>query len=215
MGEVSRLATRNTLTITTAIFDESGKWKDSAGVFVFAGFVTFPIILSQICEEWSGVLMSGRIAHTSMKEAMSFNGPYEGFTNRAGERDAIVRNLATVLSANRSKMACLASPMGTATINDFKNLPTQQQKAMRGDPYYGGFEACVRGALDTRSDTQFHVVCDLAEQYSEKCVEIFHQMRKLNPAIKSRCLGIAFSDDEYYPPLQMADMLAYCHRQPF
>ncbi len=55
-------------------------------------------------------------------------------------------------------------------------------------------------------------MCDLAEEYSEKCVAAFHKMRKLRADIKARCVGIAFSDDERHAGLQAADMIAYCAR---
>jgi hypothetical protein len=147
-----------------------------------------------------------------MKDAMSFDGPYKSLSAAPLARDNILRDLAKILAHNKSNIVQIASPMGTATLEDFKKLPQPERRRMLDDPYYGGLEGCIRGALDSRSDTQIHIVCDLAEQYSEKCVSAFHQMRKRDVDIKRRCLGIAFSDDHYYPPLQMADMFAFCHR---
>jgi hypothetical protein len=102
--------------------------------------------------------------------------------------------------------------MGTATLEAFKALSQSTRKKMGNDPYYAGFETCIIGALQSRVDILLHIVCDLAEQYSEKCVAAFHKMRRLRPDIKARCVGIAFADDENHAGLQAADLIAYCAR---
>jgi Protein of unknown function (DUF3800) len=213
MADVDNRAV-NTLKMSTAVFDESGKWTDIDGVFVFAGFVTFPVFMEHIVQRWVQCLADAElpIHGTSMKDAMAFQGIYRSFVPDRSRRDGVIRKLAAVIAENADKFAHLATPLGRTTTEEFARLPQEDRRLLRNDPYYGSFEGCIRGILETRSDTQFHIVCDLAEQYSEKCVSVFHELRKRDQNIRERCLGIAFSDDEYYPPLQIADMLAYCHR---
>jgi len=68
------------------------------------------------------------------------------------------------------------------------------------------------GTLYPRLDTDVHLVFDLSEQYSEKCVSLFHKLRRTKAEVKKRCLGLAFADDEVHAGLQIADMIAYCSR---
>ena len=191
-------------------FDESGKWVDSAGVFVFAGLVIFQNPLGELTVKWNERLTAAGLPYTSMKEAMHFDGPYAAFADQPAKRDDVVRDLALLIAATPSLR--VATPMESATLDAFRALSRSEQKKFSNDPYYMGFESCIIGALRARTDTFLHVVCDLAEQYSEKCVKVFHKMRQKRPEVKSRCVGIAFSDDERHAGLQAADLIAYCAR---
>lgn len=196
--------------IVHGCFDESGKWTDSQGVFVFAGIVIGQKPLEQLTDKWAHRIRVDGLSHTSMKEAIHFEGPYRQFKDDPSKRDAVLRDLAEyVMKASSLRVA---STLETATLEAFKALGQNEQKKMGGNPYYGAFEACVLGALSPRVDTLLHIVCDLAEEYSEKCVAAFHKMRRLRSDIKNRCVGIAFADDETHAGLQVADLIAYCAR---
>jgi hypothetical protein len=106
----------------------------------------------------------------------------------------------------------IASSIETATNEMFKKFSPSEQKKMLGNPYYAGFESCIVGALSQRVDTLLHIVCDLAEEYSEKCVTAFNKMRKMRSDIKNRCVALAFADDETHAGLQIADLIASCAR---
>ena len=197
-------------TIVHGCFDESGKWVDSAGVFVFAGIVIFQSALSDLTIKWEARLKADGLSHTSMKEAMHFHGPYKHLKQSPELRDSVIRDLAQLIFAAPSLR--VATPMEMTTLDAFRKLPQADQKKLGNDPYYAGFESCIIGALHSRSDILIHIVCDLAEQYSEKCVAAFHKMRRMRQLIKERCVGIAFADDEKHAGLQAADLIAYCAR---
>lgn len=197
-------------TIVHGCFDESGKWVDSAGVFVFAGIVISQSALSNLTIKWEARLKADGLSHTSMKEAMHFHGPYKHLKQSPELRDAVIRDLAQLIFEAPSLR--VATPMEMTTLDAFRKLPQADQKKLGNDPYYAGFESCIIGALHSRADILIHIVCDLAEQYSEKCVAAFHKMRRMRPLIKERCVAIAFADDERHTGLQAADLIAYCAR---
>jgi hypothetical protein len=211
--EVAQMASQSRIIeglIAHACFDESGKWKDSAGVFVFAGIVIFQVPFQALTDKWAHSLKTADLSHTSMKEAMHFEGPYRKFKDNPSGRDAVLRNLAKdIMEAPSIRVA---SSLETATLETFNALSSDEQKKFGGNPYYAAFEACILGALSPRVDTLVHIVCDLAEEYSEKCVSAFHELRRLRSDIKNRCVGIAFADDERHAGLQVADFIAYCAR---
>ncbi len=196
--------------IVHGCFDESGKWTDSQGVFVFAGIVIGQKPLENLTDKWAHRLRRDELSHTSMKEALHFEGPFRKFKDDPSKRDAVLRDLAEYIM--KAPSLRVASTLETATLEAFRALSQDEQKKMGNNPYYGAFEACVLGALSPRVDTLLHIVCDLAEEYSEKCVAAFHKMRRLRSDIKNRCVGIAFADDETHAGLQVADLIAYCAR---
>lgn len=154
--------------LTLACFDESGKFQDS-GVIALAGCVAFPSTLESLANAWEKRIKGDGIPFTSMKEAMHFQGPYLKWKETPDKRDALLRDLAHMIVD--APMLRVATPIVTA---EFKALPQTEREKLGGDPQYGAFEACILGTLYPRRDTDVHLVFDLSEQYSEKCVSLFH-----------------------------------------
>jgi hypothetical protein len=49
---------------------------------------------------------------------------------------------------------------------------------------------------------------DEDEEYSVRCYKLISRLRKIRPDIKSLIASIGFAADEYFPPLQAADLLS-------
>lgn len=192
--------------VVLACFDESGKLNDSE-VLAFGGCVALPDTMGRLTDAWERRLKSDGLPYTSMKDAMNFRGPYLSWKRTPGRRDAVIRDLGKLIL--ETPMLRIVSPIQTS---HFKTLPQEFRMKFRNDPQYAGFEACVLGILHARRDIGVHIMCDLSEQYSEKCVALFHLLRKRNLDAKDRCVGIGFADDEVNGPLQAADMISYCAR---
>jgi hypothetical protein len=56
------------------------------------------------------------------------------------------------------------------------------------------------------------LVFDDDEQYSKMCYGLLCELKKHVPAIKESIVNICFADDEWYYPLQAADLLSYASR---
>jgi hypothetical protein len=56
------------------------------------------------------------------------------------------------------------------------------------------------------------LICDDSEEYSSECLRAYRRLKQLEPLISKRVPCITFADDQYYAPLQAADMYAYCVR---
>jgi hypothetical protein len=197
--------------LTVACFDESGKYRDSEKVFAFAGIQTFPDALRDFTTAWEACLEEAKLDYTSMKEAMHLTGPYKQYRERHSERDAIIKRLAKLVV--NAPMRQIASPLDSTVVEQFNALPPEEKKKLGGEPYYAAFETCLIGCLQDRTDTAVHVICDIADEYSAKCVTAFQKIRSARADYASRCVGICFKDDKKCPGLQAADMVAYCHRQ--
>jgi hypothetical protein len=189
-----------------AFFDESGKFSPIEDILCMGGCVMAPEMVPPITEAWADLLVKHKLPFTSMKEAISFRGPYHGWKDEPERRNVALRDFAELLI--KFGVGCMAA----TTPNDrFVALSDEDKKRFWNSTYYPAFEACIVGCLG-HAGTELRMFCDLAEEYSERCVKLFNLVRKKHPEGKTRCVGISFCDDEVTPCLQMADMIAYCGR---
>ena len=189
-----------------AFFDESGKFADCE-VVALAGIVGTSVPLGQFAYSWNTRLQRDGLEHVSMKDALHLNDDFHRWRDSPERRDTLLLDLASIIHASP-----LMRTGAYVTSAEFKALSQSERKLYMGDPQYCCLETCVLGILAGRDDFSLNIACDLSEQYSEKCVALFHKLRSRNPVVKSRCFGISFLDDRYNPPLQAADMIAYCSR---
>jgi hypothetical protein len=188
--------------------DESGKLADSRTV-ALAGCANTQDGWEAFRQEWIVRLRADGISHFSMKEAMHFRGPFSdwhGELDRTHKRDKLLRDLAKLIGEKTFRFACAPSAA------DFNTLPAEQRKRLGNDVHYAGFEGCFEAVVGQYPHAALHIICDLSEEYSERCVKLFHKLRNKNASAKMRCFGISFLDDERHAGLQAADLIAYCVR---
>ena len=198
---------REHVMVVKAYCDESGKLADHKFV-VFAACVAGDSNWDVISQRWNEIILSRGISCVSMKDAMTFHGQFSGWAGREQERDDLIYGLLDMAMPLVGSIA--TAPMST---DEFKSLTPVQQKMLR-NPQYCGFEACMRLILsDLRPGLDFHVVCDSSEEYSPTMLKLYIQLRARDEAFKRRCIAITFAEDYMFPPIQLADMVAYCERQ--
>ena len=103
--------------------------------------------------------------------------------------------------------------MSAITVAEFKALPKESRSRYR-DPFYYAFE---HGVMTMSKDKCVGVTDDLALMCDDsddavKCLQAFQRLKKREPSVDAKVAVIAFGDDKRYPPLQAADMIAFCHR---
>ena len=198
------------MSVAMAFFDESGKLQDSEAV-VFAGCIAAEEHWVSYMQKWSERIKRANppMNSLSMKDAMHFHNEFTGWQNRIHERDDLLADLAEIAVDH---IICWVALPVTATL--FKGLPEGRKKQLR-NPQYMGFEAAVKAMLDivkNPSTSLLHIYCDSSEEYAEKCLKLYPRMRYLDAETKQRCIAITFAEDQFFPPLQVADMIAYCIR---
>jgi hypothetical protein len=81
------------------------------------------------------------------------------------------------------------------------------------DPYYLGF---VRGLLQVvdyvHDDDKIGLVCDYDTETAWGCYSHYLAVRRVHDDIRKKTVSLSFADDEYFPALQAADMLAFLSR---
>lgn len=195
--------------LVTACFDESGKLHDSK-IVVFGGCAGAVGEFDRLAEAWSQRLAVDGVTSISMKDAMNFKKEFSEpqWKNNEDRRDALLFDLATLVF--NSPLLRICSPQITS---EFKSLCDQDRQSLGGNPQYQAFEACVTGLLGEDETIAVNVVCDLSEEYAEKCLKLFHKLRSRSPIARERLIGISFVDDTRHPGLQAADMIVYCRRE--
>lgn len=191
------------------IFDESGKL-GSAEHVVFAGFYAVSERWDEFSKEWNHKLRRSGLTHWSTKDAAHSNGQYKQFRNRREDLDSLVISL--------SKIICRFAIGGLAqivTVKEFEALDQQSRERLK-DPWYCAFEAGMKSLLQAEAiepTDLFVLECDDSEEYSSESLKVYRRLRRQEPALANRIAGICFHDDKFHPPVQAADLFAYCHRK--
>ena len=215
VGSLSRMMKREDDPELMAIFqahcDESGKLADSDCV-VFAAAVATDDSWQVLSRKWSEILPAD-IPYVHMKEAMRFDGPFTRWKERRDDRDGLLEALAEMsidLIAFHTQ-----SPMNTA---DFRTkVPQAAQERLR-DVWYCGFETLMKSiagdSVSKDPNHRFHLFCDLTTDYAERALKLYMRMR-MHQVYRNLFPSLTFADDTEFPPLQVADMLAYVRKQEY
>lgn len=189
--------------LVTAFFDESGKLADTE-VVAFGGIVAPQSKMLAFANEWDRALRENGLTYFSMKEAMHYQGPFSTWKGRERERNELLKRLLS-LTGMTNRVFC------GVTSAEFKALPPERGSELV-DPTYMCFEACIKLTVIQNPQVAIAVTYDLSEQYAERCLALYHKLRRQHPQVKQQCFAIHFADDECLPQLQAADLVAGIHR---
>jgi hypothetical protein len=201
------------MAIFQAYFDESGKLADKEFV-VFAACVATIADWESFSIKWTEML--GDIGYVHMTEAVRCEGEFKRFRGKESDRDDLLVALAELAVARYAFSVHI--PVKSAT---FKELPANLQTQLK-DPVYCGFEGLLRNLLESASRIQatsgikyshgFQLYADASTDYSVQILKLYHRVKSVEQDARERFQSITFAEDEHFPPLQAADMLAYCRR---
>jgi hypothetical protein len=190
------------MAILQAYFDESGKLQDNADHVVFGGLAGRMDEVSVFSRQWRELLGSD-VDHIHMKDAMRLEGAFKGWKGKESARDELLIECAK-LAWSESGML-IVSEMDK---NDFLTLAPSQRKRLK-NPTYGGFETCIRALAAEFTGHDLHVWYDESQEYAETCLKLYRRLKSMNTDLARRLPSLTFADDEKYPGLQAADMVAY------
>ncbi len=128
----------------TAVFDESGKFKDHA-VISFGGVACPAAEIQAFSKEWARCLYVNGLESLTMKEALRHNRPLSEKNPALGieaRGDALLPFIACIRTH-------LQAIVGIALdVNAFSNLPSHYHQVLGNDPFFTAFLRVVDG--DTR-----------------------------------------------------------------
>lgn len=131
-----------------------------------------------------------------------------------GRRDAMLNDFANLIY--RSSAVCVGTVVDAAS---FRALPVEGEfRKQMQDPLYLGFFNCVMAGIEKitffAGDHGLGIVLDDDEDYSLRCYQVLNAIRKqLDPKVRRHTNSICFANDDAFPALQAADMIAYESRR--
>jgi hypothetical protein len=199
-----------------AVFDESGKHKDCELV-VFGGLMFDPTQATPpFNREWRTLLRA-----SGVPLPVGRCGPFLHMVelNRMHKRansDRAQQQAIELLAESLAKCICkyaMSGSWNSITVELFRNLP-ESDRGRYKDPFYYAFESGVSTlangfCVDSQDDIA--LICDDSDD-SIECLKSFRRLKRTNQTVGDKVSVIAFGDYKVYPPLQAADMFAYCFR---
>jgi hypothetical protein len=113
------------------------------------------------------------------------------------------------------KLLCVGAVID---VNAFKSLslPILQARTT-GDPHYLAFESAIVLAISNvlwgDSNATMGLIMDDDEEKAHHCYELYRMLRGHVAKAKERLSGICFANDDLYPGIQAADILAHESRR--
>src|SRR6185369_10803906 len=97
-------------------------------------------------------------------------------------------------------------------VKGFQALPKSFRAKLGSvdDPYFLGFARGTIALVDyVHSDDKISIICDHDVQTAWDCYRQYMGIRRANERIRKQTISLSFADDEHFPALQAADMIAY------
>jgi hypothetical protein len=202
---------RHFVSVLHCYLDESGKFQEHP-IVSLCGFVGERTQIGNFQVRWEELLRFYGMRSMSMAKAARFTQPLGKRKAATGldNRKAALSNFIECITDNLPVAVHVA-----VDVASFNSLTDHQKTAMGGGPHYLAFMRVIAEIVDYHKHPgiQLSVVCDDDQSSSPKCYAIFDKIRSKHPQYRRKIVSLCFADDEYFVPLQAADMFAYLVRR--
>ncbi len=206
----SLLGDKRFVSVLHCYLDESGKFHDHT-IVSLCGFVGERLQIGNFQVRWEELLRRYGMRSIKMAKAVRFTKPLGTREKAIGleNRKVVLSNFVECITDNLPVAIYVA-----ADVSGFAALSESEKKAMGGEPHYLAFMRVLGEIVNFYKDpnVQLSVVCDDEQSYSPRCYAIMNQIRSKHSEFRRKIVSLCFADDEYFVPLQAADMLAYLVR---
>jgi hypothetical protein len=206
----SLIGDKHFVSVLHCYLDESGKFKQQP-IVSLCGFVGDRGQIGVFQRRWEALLRFHGMRSIKMAKAARFTRPLGKRNPATGleNRKAALSNFIECITDNFDIAVHVA-----VDVSAFNSLSDSQREAMGGNPHYLAFARVIAEIVNYHRDPafQFSIICDDEQSYSPKCYAIFNKIRSEHSAYRRKLVSLCFADDEYFVPLQAADMFAYLVR---
>lgn len=200
------------MAILYAYFDESGKMGDHP-VVTFTGVCVTQSKLKNFDDAWNTLLRQYGLKSLHMAKASrlkEINGPKMPRHQPLDDRIEALTPFADCINEHLEFGLIQA-----LDVKGFKSL-TVAAKVGVGSPDDPHYLAFARGILEianyVHGDDKISLICDDDENTAWGCYAHYRAIRKADQGVKEKIVSLSFSNDEYFPSLQAADMVAFLSR---
>lgn len=201
--------------------DESGKMSGKSDYTSFCGFVAHITEAHRVSAEWDACRLRWQVPPIHMARVMvpldrdTKDDDWKKVKQEWGslwekKRDIMLRELSEI--AKSASIACVGAVVDTKY---FRELAGRDPvfKELHKDPIHMAFHFFVMGGLDKieRVDRlgNIGITVDDDPEFAMRVYEQFDGLRKTFDRVKNRIQAISFVNDQAYPMVQLADMIAY------
>jgi hypothetical protein len=199
--------------------DESGKLAQSDYVS-FCGYVAHTSEWERVSMEWNNVRLAWGVPPLHMRCVVAperdKTGEWQKIKDEWGadwvaKRDRMLLEFGrAILGANTVAVGCIID------ADHFRKMPDSQfKKGLPPVPF--GFYHLIMESLDKidriSKTLSVSIIVDDDHEYSMKMYEILNSLKKTFPRVRERISALTFGNDNDYPGLQMADMIAFESRR--
>lgn len=200
------------MAILYGFFDESGKQGDHP-VVTFSGVCAIESKIPAFNQAWSGLLDQYGIDSLHMVRA----GRLKEKLGDKMSRDQSARDRTEALKPFAD---CINEHLELGLIQawDVKGFSALPEAARRklghvDDPYFLAFVRGVAEITDyVHGDDRVALVCDDDRSTAWDCYRHYRGIKAADVEMRSKVVSLAFANDQHFPALQAADMVAYLAR---
>lgn len=200
------------MAILYAYFDESGK-KGDHPVVTFTGVCVSQFKLANFDDAWNTLLRQYGLPYLHMAKASRLkenNGPKMPRNQTFDERTNALMPFADCINENLE--------MGLVQALDVKGFNSLSEAAKVGlgspdDPYYIAFSNGLMEVVNyVHGDDRISLICDDDAETAWNCYTHYRGVKRAHEEIREKIVSLSFADDESFPALQAADMVAFLSR---
>jgi Protein of unknown function (DUF3800) len=184
--------------------DESGKFHDGSGYICLSGYLADDARLKSFTRQWTRLLRKYNLPRIRL--ATFFNDCRKrDFTDR--ESVKILMQFIDVIRRTRL--------FGFSVGVDGKHFRHALKLAGRPnqDPAIFAIHRILHQITEAASEIAAEkplimLTFDEDEEYSVRCYKLISRLRRIRPEVRSLIASISFAADDFFPPLQAADLLS-------
>ncbi len=212
LGFLQSLQREPLMAMLYGYFDESGKQSDHP-VVTFAGVCVPQLELKTFDDAWNGLLRQYGLRSLHMAKASRLREKVGDKMLRGQTADE--RNDSLIPFADCINDHLEVGLIQAIDVEGFKSM-SKNARAKLGnadDPYYVAFARAMLELLRyVHEDDRISVICDDDEDTAWDCYQHYRGIRRARADVRKRTISISFADDEHFPALQAADMVAFLAR---
>lgn len=191
--------------------DETGKWKDKQ--LSFAGWISDSPRWHVFQQEWDDLLVDYPGITTIHMSTLMRRGNDQQYQNHVftvkRSRERLVNRAVDII--NKHTLAMVACGVDCEAYG--RVMSQSARKKIGRDAHVFVFRRVMKHIVDALQELKWPyptaLILDDNREYGKECYSHYSLAREHEPSWRQSFGSIAFADDEVYPPLQAADILAW------
>lgn len=194
------------LNIVQAFFDESGHYADTE-FMCLTGYIAEDDGWEEFCAKWRELLRKYNIVSIHMKSFMGLRDEYKQLNWNEAQRDDALSEFIKIIQSYT------LAGFGIGFDTKYFRSLTDPDRKLLGEPHMFCFQRLMNRTVtqlnEWKYDPSISIIFDDHQKYSRECYSHWSALRVKHADMKRSIPSITFADDEFFYPLQGADILGW------